>query len=72
MKVVRKTRQTMKFDSLTIGEQFEQDGNVYLKIAHENETPNAVLLSGLCGMATFEEDDFVAPVEIELHVFDKG
>lgn len=72
MKVVRKTRQTVAFCDLEIGDQFE-GRNVHMKIAHKKGEPNAVVLSG-CGegtVVTFEEDILVTPVTIELHVSDK-
>lgn len=72
MKVVRKTRQTVAFRDLAIGDQFEWR-DVHMKIAHEKGAPNAVVLSGSYeGTVTmFAGDSLVIPVTVELHVFDK-
>ncbi len=72
MKIVRKNRHAVAFCSLKIGDQFERDGDLYVKTSLVAKDHNTIRLSNPCRVVRFAFTDYVHPVEIELHVFDKG
>lgn len=55
-----------RFDELKIGQAFESEENVYIKIAEAYETHNSFCVSNHNFPINFEEEDYVRPVASEI------